>query len=112
MRPKDVAECAGMIASHPVLGPRYGRAIVDLRPAWLRLLDSEAKSAVVIEEVHRSRATLCFVGVSIFVSDDFVRELKTPPGFWFAPALAKRVMRGDSPLLSDRQVREANSCGG
>jgi hypothetical protein len=112
MLPKDVAECAGIIAGHPVIGPRYGSAISDLRPAWLRLLECEAKVAKVIEEVDGSRATICFVGVSVFVGDDFVRELKTPPLFWFGPELAKRIVRGDSPLLSDRQVREANSCGG
>jgi hypothetical protein len=112
MRPKDVGECARIIAAHPVIGPRYGSAIADLRPAWLRLLKSEAKRAMVIEEVYRSHATICFVGVSVFVDDDFVRELKTPPLFWFGPELAKRIMRGNSPLLSDSQVREANSSGG
>ena len=112
MQLKDVAECAEIIATHPVIGPRYGSAISDLRPAWLRLLECEAKVAKVIEEVEGTRATICFVGVSVFVGDDFVRELKTPPLFWFGPELARRIMRGDSPLLSDRQVREANSCGG
>jgi len=112
MRPKDVAECARIIASHSVIGPRYGSAIADLRPAWLRVLHSESKRAVVIEEVNGSQATICFVGVSVFVGDDFVREIKSSPLFWFGPQLATRIMRGDSPLLSDRQVREANSCGG
>ncbi len=112
MRPKDVAECAEIIARHPVIGPRYGSAISDLRPAWLRLLESEAKVARVLEEVDGTRATICFVGVSVFVRDDFVRELKTPPLFWVGRELARRIMRGDSPLLTDRQVREANSCGG
>jgi hypothetical protein len=41
-----------------------------------------------------------------------VRKIKTPPQFWFGPVLAGRTVRGDSPLLSDRQVREANSNGG
>jgi hypothetical protein len=112
MQPKDVAECARIIAAHPVIGLRYGSAISDLGPAWLRLLGCEAMNAIVIEEVDGSRATICFVGVSVFVCDEFVRELKTPPQFWFGPELARRVMRGDSPLLSDRQVREANSYGG
>jgi hypothetical protein len=67
---------------------------------------------MVIEEVNRSHATICFVGVSVFVSDDFVRELKTSPLFWFGPELAKRILRGDSPLLFDKQVRKANSIGG
>jgi len=112
MQPKDVAECAEIIATHPVIGPRYGSASSDLRSAWLRSLEREAMIASVIEEVDGSRATICFVGVSVFVGDDFVRELKTPPLLWCGPELARRIARRDSPLLTDRQVREANSRGG
>jgi hypothetical protein len=112
MEPKDVAECARIIAEHPVIGPRYGSAISDLRPSWLQLLECESKIARVIEEVNGSHATICFVGVSLIVNDAFVRELKTPPLFWFGPELARRIVRKDSPLLSDRQVREGNSRGG
>ena len=111
MRPEDVAECARIVAAHPVIGPRYGSAIADLRPAWLRLLSCEGKCAMVLEEVNGSHATICFVGVSIFVGDDFMREIKSPLR-WIGPELAKRIMRGDSPLLSGRQIREANSCSG
>jgi hypothetical protein len=35
--------------------------------------------------------------------------LKSRPQFWFGPELAKRAVRADSPVLSDREVREANS---
>ncbi|HTD44926.1 MAG TPA: hypothetical protein VK687_12125 [Bryobacteraceae bacterium] len=111
MRPKDVAECARIVAAHPVIGPRYGSAIADLRPAWLRLLSCEAKCAMVLEEVNRSHATICFVGVSIFVGDNFIREIKNPLR-WLGPELARGMMRGDLPLLSGRQLREANSRGG
>lgn len=53
------------------------------------------------------------VGVSVVVSDDFLRESKTAPFFWIGPELAKRVSRGDdSALLGQKQIREANSCGG
>jgi hypothetical protein len=112
MRPTDVAECARIVAAHPVIGPRYGGAIADLRKAWLRLLDCEAKRAGVVEEVNGSHATICVVGVTIFVTDDFLLEIKSSPLRWIGPEVAKRIVRGDSPLLSDRQVREANSCGG
>ena len=87
-------------------------AVADLRSAWLRLLGCKAMKAAVIEEVNGSRATICFVGVSTFVDDDFIRELKKAPPFWVGPELARRVVRGDSPPLSDKQVREANSLGG
>jgi hypothetical protein len=109
---KDVDECVRIVAEHPVLGPRYARAIVDLRPAWLRLLDCRAKSAVVFEEVERTRVTRCGFGISVFVVDDFLCEVKTPPLFWWGPELARRMVHGRSPLLSDEELAEANSSGG
>lgn len=112
MQPKDVRECAEIIASHPVIGPRYGTAIADLRPAWLRLLGCEAMRTAVYEEVDKDRAKILGLGVGVFVNDDFMRELKTLPMFWFGPELAKRVMRQTSPVLSDKEVRQANSCDG
>jgi hypothetical protein len=114
MRPKDVRECVEIVAAHPFVGPRYGSAIEDLSPAWLRLLSCNGFcSALVFEEVGQAGSRIVGVGISVFLADDFLRELKTGPFFWFAPELAKRVARGDhSPLLSQRQILEANSRGG
>jgi hypothetical protein len=112
MEPKDVGECAEIVAKHPVIGPRYGSRIKDLSAAWLRLLTCEAKCMDVYYADDGPRTPICFVGVSIFVTDDFVRELKAPPGFWMGPELAKRILRGDSPVLLESQFVEANSRGG
>lgn len=112
MEPKDVRECADIIAAHPVIGPRYGSQIGDLHKAWLRLLACEAANTNVFQESDDPRAPICFVGISLFVSDDFVREMKTPPLRWIGPELMKRILTGNSPVLSDRQFREANSRGG
>jgi DNA-binding CsgD family transcriptional regulator len=114
MRPKDVRECVEIVAADPITGPRYGKSIADLAPAWLRLLRSNGFSgSAVFEEVEegavRPRPRMLGVGLGVFVSDDFLRELKTPPFFWIGPELAKRVMRGNSPVLSEKQVSEANS---
>lgn len=109
MKPKDVAGCAEIIAAHPVIGPRYGAVIKDLGRAWLRLLDSEAMTTAVFEEVEKGRVSLAGVGVGVFVHDEFVRELKARQQFWFGPELAKRSLFGNSPVLSDKEVREANS---
>jgi DNA-binding CsgD family transcriptional regulator len=111
MRQKDVRECAEIVASVPSARRLYGDTIGDLHPAWLRLLDCEAKIAVVFEEVTGTRAKICAIGVSVFVQEEFVRELKARP-FWFAPELARRLRRGHSPVLSERQLRDANSRGG
>jgi hypothetical protein len=109
MRAGDIAGCAEIIATHPVIAPRYGSGIKDLAPAWLRLLGSEGMQAVVYEEVDGTHVTAWGLGVGVFVKDDFIREIKAPPLIWYGPELARRVMRGDSPLLSDKEVRDANS---
>lgn len=112
MQPKDVDPCVEVIAAHPAIAKRYGDAIEDLRPAWLHLLSCEAAKMFVFEDVDGGDARIWGIGVSVFVSDDFLRELKTPPLFWIGPELAKRVACGKNPVLSDRQVQEENSRGG
>ena len=112
MRPGDVREAAKIIAADPVVGPRYGTAITDLGPVWLQVLGSEAIRAVVIEDSTEGNVEIVGVGISVFVSDGFLHEVKTPPFFWAGPEITKRVMRGTSPLLTDKQVRRANSNGG
>lgn len=108
MQPRDVRECVRIVAKHPVIGPRYGNAIRELGPAWLCLLGSEAMITAVFEESEGTQVTVWAVGVSIIVQDDFLWELKKPPFSWFGPKLAKQIAGGDSPLLSDKQLREAN----
>src|ERR1700722_14967171 len=112
MQPNDVREAVEIIAKHPVIGPRYGSVIADLPAAWLRLLSGEAADAWVFQAEEGPRAPICFVGVGVNVNDDFVRDLKTPPHFWHGPELTRRILRGESPLVSERQLREGNSRGG
>jgi hypothetical protein len=112
MQPQDVPACAEIVASHSVIGPRYGAAIKNLRRVWFSLLGSEAMTTAVFEEVVRDQVHVVGFGVGLFVRDEFIRELKTPPQFWVGPELIKRVLKGASPALSDREVREANSDGG
>ena len=112
MQPNDVRESVEIIAKNPVISSRYGSAIADLPAAWLRLLSCKAGDGWVFQAEEGQRAPICMVGVSVIVNDDFVRELKTPPHFWSGPELTRRVLRGDSPLLSEKQLREANSHGG
>jgi hypothetical protein len=112
MRPKDVQACVEIVAAHPAIGPRYGNTIRDLPAVWLGLLGREGFRAVVFESAHNSHSALIGVGASAFVSDDFLLELKTPPYFWVGPELTRRIAQRDDPLLSDKQMREANSGGG
>jgi DNA-binding NarL/FixJ family response regulator len=112
MQPKDVRACAEIVATHPVVGPRYGDTIADLRPVWLKLLGQKAFLAVVYEEGQGLDHRVVACGVRVFVSDDFISTLKKPPFIWAGPELVRRVKSGRSPLLSDKQVREANCDGG
>jgi hypothetical protein len=112
MQPEDVRECVEIIAKNPVISARYGSAISDLPAAWLRMLSSGAGDGWVFHAEECQRAPICMVGVSVIVNDDFVRELKTPPHFWPGPELTKRILRGDFPVLTEKQLRDANSRGG
>src|SRR5690348_11121080 len=112
MRPKDVAGAVAIIARHPVVGPRYGDGINQLQHAWLRLLGREAFCGIVFEEIDENKVRLLAAAASVFANEDFIRELKTPPFFWIGPELANRIVRGDSPLLSDREVTAGNTNGG
>ncbi|SRR6266513_2148650 len=109
MRPNDAKECVEIVAAHPFVGPRYGSGTTDLRTVWLSLLGREAFRAVVFEDGEDTQVRIMGVGVSAFVSHDFLLELKTPPFFWARPEMTKRVLCGESPLLSDKQVRQANA---
>ena len=112
MRRKDVGRCVEIISANPILSRRYGRAISELQTTWLRLLGSDAFTGVVFEESLGGSSRLAGAGVSVFVSDVFVREMKSPPFFWIGPEIVHRISRGDSPVLSDREVREANTKDG
>jgi hypothetical protein len=112
MRPDDIRECVDIVAKHPVIGPRYGSALAYLPEVWLRLLQCEARVAVVVRDEENSRAGICYSGITVIVRDDFLHELKTPPHFWVGPELTRRIIGGESPLLTGKQLREGNSRGG
>jgi DNA-binding CsgD family transcriptional regulator len=110
--PKDVRKCVEIVAAHQVLGPRYAETLKDLPEAMLSLMGRDAFTAVVFEEANGTSVRNLGAAVATFVTQDFLREVKTPPFFWATPELLRRMKRGESPVLSDKQVREANSTGG
>jgi DNA-binding CsgD family transcriptional regulator len=112
MRPEDVDRCVEIVAAHPVIGARYGADIEDLGRAWRHLLGSAAVSNNVFERVDGNRATIVGAGFAVFVRDEFMCEIKTPPLRWIGPELAQRVAGKESPVLTDDEVRDANSGAG
>ena len=110
MRFGDIPECVRLVAAHPLLGPRYGDAIKDLPGAWRRLLNNEWFSAnALFEQTEGTHERVRGVAISVFVTDEFFQEAKTPPYFWLGPELTQRIAQGRSPLLTEKQVAEANS---
>jgi len=79
MRAKDVRECVDIVATDPIIGLRYGATIVDLRSAWLKVLGLEDCRAVIFEELQGTNLRVLGSGMSVFVSNDFIAELKKPP---------------------------------
>jgi len=112
MRSADIPNCVDIVRSHPMLGPLYGSEIEYLAPLWKQLLGREAFRAVVFEETKAGRIRIVGVGISVFISDAFIDEVKTPPFFWIGPEITRRMVHGNPPLLSDRELRGANSNGG
>ena len=110
--PKDVRNCVEMVAAHEVLGPRYGDTLNYLPEAILSLIGRDALGAPVFEEVHGSSLRILGLPVATFVNPEFLDALKTPPFCWGTPELLRRMKRGDSPILTDKQVQEANSTSG
>jgi hypothetical protein len=112
MRPKDVHECVDIVAAHPVIRQRYGDALSNLKAVWLALIGREAFRTVLFEDFQNSHPRIIGVGVSVFVSDDFLRALKQAPFFWVGPELIRWLSSGHSPLLSDCEMRQRNARGG
>jgi hypothetical protein len=112
MEPRDIREYVDLVANHPIIGPRYGPMIEHLPEAWLRVLPCEAFSLTVFRAGEGANAPVCVLGGSAIVHDDFLREMKTPPHFWFGRELTRRIVTNESPLLTDKQLRDANSRGG
>ncbi len=112
MQATDVDACVAVLEGIPEIARRYGPALASLRLVWRDLTGREAMRTAVFEALEGVRTRIWGVGVGVFVHDAFLHALKTPPMRWFGPELAQRGSQGDSPILSDAEVREANSTDG
>lgn len=112
-RPDDIATCVQFVADHPILAPRYGSAIEHLGTVWRRFLGSDALFSIVSEETDSgSSPRLIGSYISSFVSDDFASDLAKPPLKWIGPELVNRCLNSPAPVLTDAEVRQANSTSG
>ena len=112
MQLKDVRLSAAVVAESGLERKAYGRYLDRLPAAWTRCLREGSIMARVIEDMDQVAAGVLGVGVSAFVSDEFVAECKTAPLPWLGPTLLERVGIRNPPMLRPAAVRQANSGDG
>jgi DNA-binding CsgD family transcriptional regulator len=112
MQLEDVSACVKIVANHPVLGPRYGSAVNHLESAWRKLAHSDAFFAMVGKETASGFSKTLGSQIACFITDDFAAEIATAPFKWVGPELVNRFLHGPSPILTNAQVRLANSADG
>ena len=112
IQPEDIPECMELLLSHPVIGPRYAPVREHLPEVWLRLLRCEACTSVLFHTDDGLHPPINCLGFTVIVRDEFLKELKAHPHFWIGPEMVRRVVRGESPFLSGKEIREANSRDG
>src|SRR5215469_16071377 len=112
MQPEDIPECMELLANDPVIGKRYEPVMEDVPNVWLNLLQSEACVTALFRIDDGPRPPVCLFGLAVMVRDDFIKDLKTEPLFWIGPELTRRIARDESPVLTGKEIREANSGDG
>lgn len=109
---EDISTGVHIIAAHPVLGPRYGRSLAHLESAWRHVLGSDAFFSLAINETAPGFSKTLSAQVACFITDKFATEVVTRPLKWIGPELVNRILSGPSPILTDAEVRLANSTDG
>jgi hypothetical protein len=109
MTRRDVNECVQTLASHPDFHLQYDGQRELLRRALIRLVGSEGFRAYVFEDADGTPARHMGVGAIAFLTDGFTEEAKKTPYFWIGAELIRKLLLGEMPVLSDREVRVANS---
>jgi hypothetical protein len=112
MQVRDVQACVQLTASHPLERERYGNLLSQLLPAWKALVHSGSPISGVLEDADSDNRCVLGFGLSVFVTDEFLRHCKSPSLRWVGPEVLRWQMRGDSPILGTKAIRDANSSGG
>lgn len=111
LRPRDIPRFMEHFCAHPVLPFRYGAVLQDLPEAIKYTFRDDYVVVNIFEESVGSATRLIGAGMAAFVRQDFLRAAQTTPSFWLGPELVRRIASGNSPLLSQTELRRANSTG-
>lgn len=103
----DLDRCAQLLPSGFRASPGVMRNLI---PLWRRLLASEAHSFTIVEDLERPHpANIEGFGLSVFVTHRFVEEFCASPRPYLAACFYERVLAGDHVVLTDQQLRNANT---
>lgn len=110
MEAADLVRCGSLVASNAVERFRYGPLLGKLCSAWFKLLQAGCLNSTIVENVEGSIPVA--LGVTVFVTDDLLRKLKTVPKAWIGPTLTRLAIHTWSGILTPEQIRAANSTTG
>src|SRR5690348_872139 len=80
---------------------------------WGKLLAAEGRSFTVLEDLERPHpASIEAFGLSLFVTDRFFEEFCAAPRPYLPALCYERMLAGDAIVLTEDQIRVANSAGG
>lgn len=80
---------------------------------WRHLYDEGCMISAVVEDHERPPNTrIVAFGASVFVTDQFMKEVQENPFPYLCVRVIDRVLKNDSPILTPAAARQANSCDG
>ena len=111
-QPMQESDCAACARIYKNRGHLNGMDENELAAAWQLLLQSKAGQSIVVIRGNPPSETVAAFGMSAFITDAFLRRIKTSPSPGVLPALLAGLQNGESPVLSLPQIRCANSGSG
>lgn len=112
MRRADVPWVTQVIAGNPLMAEHYGESLALLGSGLIQLLETMSAQLFVFEELTGAATHRYGFAGTVFISDNFASRLLTPPFVWIGPEVVRLICAGESPLLSDDELRQNNLNGG
>lgn len=109
-RREDLPHCVELLPKGFRASDTVRRQLVHL---WGKFLAAEGRTFTVIEDLERPHPeSIEAFGLSLFVSDRFFEEFCAAPRPYLPALCYERMLAGDDILLTEEQIRAANSAGG
>jgi hypothetical protein len=109
-KPADLETLLALLPPSFEPSPRVRESLVEL---WRSLIADGSSRITVVEDPEQPAShTVQAIGASAFVNDNFVRAYLADPYPNLSAEIYERILEGQSPLLSEREIGVANSGDG